>query len=60
MDRLLYTPEEVAHTLHVSRRKIYTLIRTGEIDSVKIGKCRRITRVALENFIERLINEAGA
>ena len=29
--------------LHVGRNKVYYLIRTGELRTIKIGKLRRIT-----------------
>ena len=34
----LYTPNEVADYLHVSRGTIYGLLRNNEIGSVKVGR----------------------
>jgi excisionase family DNA binding protein len=45
--RLLLRVEEVAEALALSRSAVYTLIRTGEIPAVKIG---RSTRVSLESL----------
>jgi excisionase family DNA binding protein len=49
-----YTVEEVARMLHVSRDKIYVLLRTGQLRSIKIGKLRRITDRHLAEFIATL------
>jgi excisionase family DNA binding protein len=37
--------------LHVSRDKVYYLLRTGQLRSLKIGKLRRITEQQLADFI---------
>jgi excisionase family DNA binding protein len=37
--------------LHVGRDKIYHLLRTGQLRSIKIGKLRRITEQQLAEFI---------
>lgn len=46
-----YTVEQVAEMLHVGRDKIYYLLRTGQLRSIKIGKLRRITEEQLAAFI---------
>ena len=46
-----YTVEEVAEMLHIGRDKVYYLLRTGQLRSLKIGKLRRITDQQLEAFI---------
>jgi excisionase family DNA binding protein len=53
----LLTVEETAELLHVGRDKVYYLLRTGQLGSVKIGKLRRISRMRIAKFVERL--EAG-
>ena len=42
-----YTVEQVAEMLHVGRDKVYYLLRTGQLHSLKIGKLRRITEQQL-------------
>jgi excisionase family DNA binding protein len=42
----LLTVEQAAEVLHVSRDKVYYLLRSGRLRSVKIGKLRRISRPA--------------
>jgi excisionase family DNA binding protein len=49
-----YTVEQVAKMLHISRDKIYYLLRTGQLRSIKIGKLRRITEQQLAEFIASL------
>ena len=36
-----YTVEQVAEMLHIGRDKVYCLLRTGQLRSMKIGKLRR-------------------
>ena len=52
-----YTVEQVAEILHVGRDKVYFLLRTGQLRSIKIGKLRRITSQHLAEFIASLEGE---
>lgn len=54
MDQLLLTPEEAAELLAVGRTKLYELLRTGALESVRIGAARRIPAAALTAYVERL------
>ncbi len=54
MNKLLLTPEAAAEMLSISRSKIYQLLATGEVASVRIGTSRRVPFDALVEFIERL------
>ena len=49
-----YTVEQVAKMLHIGRDKVYYLLRTGQLRSLKIGKLRRITEQQLAEFIASL------
>ncbi|RAY16728.1 transcriptional regulator [Actinomadura craniellae] len=49
-----YTVEQVAEKLQVGRDKVYFLLRTGQLRSIKIGKLRRITDDQLKEFIDSL------
>ena len=40
--------------LHVGRDKVYYLLRTGQLRSLKIGQLRRITEQQLAEFIASL------
>ena len=59
VERLLYTPEEAAKALAISRALVYDLVNRGEIRSLKIGASRRITPTALDEYIRRLSEEQG-
>lgn len=52
--RTLLAPAEAAELLGLGRTRIFALIRTGEVESVKIGRSRRIPRAALDDYIHRL------
>jgi excisionase family DNA binding protein len=49
-----YTVEQVAEMLSIGRDKVYYLLRTGQLRSIKIGKLRRITTQHLAEFIASL------
>ena len=53
-----YTVEQVAEMLHIGRDKVYYLLRTGQLRSIKIGKSRRITAKHLAEFIASLEDAA--
>ncbi len=52
--RLLYTPVEAAALLGLGRTKIYELLLSGELRSVRIGTARRIPAAALADFVASL------
>ena len=58
MERVLLTVHEVAEALHVGRSKVFDLIIAGELDSVKIGKLRRIPVTAVHDYATRLVEES--
>ncbi|MER6515117.1 MULTISPECIES: helix-turn-helix domain-containing protein [unclassified Nonomuraea] len=49
-----YTVEQVAEMLSIGRDKVYFLLRTGQLKSIKIGKLRRITDRQLSDFVSYL------
>jgi excisionase family DNA binding protein len=53
-DKLLYSPEEAADMLGVSRSQVFELIAQRQIESVKVGRLRRFPLDALTAYIERL------
>ncbi len=58
--RLVYSVEEAADLLGIGRTFMFHLVATGEIDSFKIGKRRKIPRDAIDGYIERLRSEQAA
>lgn len=47
----LLTVDQAAEILHISRDRLYYLIRSGELRSIKIGRLRRIAREWITEFI---------
>ena len=54
IEKLLLKPEEAAEMLSIGRSKVYELIGTGELASVRIGSSRRVPTDALIEFVTRL------
>lgn len=54
MDKLLLTPEEAGNVLSVGRTVVYELMARGWLESVTIGRSRRIPSDALTKFVELL------
>lgn len=48
--RILLTVEEAAQALRVGRTTVFHLIRTGALDSVRIGRLRRVPLDELHRF----------
>lgn len=56
----LLRAEDVARRLQIGRTKVYDLIRSGTLRSVKVGGCRRVTLGALADFIAQLDGRSAA
>lgn len=54
---LLLTVEEAARRLSIGRTTMYTLLKDGQVNSVRIGRLRRISTEALAAYISRLTAE---
>jgi excisionase family DNA binding protein len=54
MDKMLLTPSEAAQVLGVGRSKVYELMRSGALGSIRIDSCRRIPVDDLTSLIARL------
>jgi excisionase family DNA binding protein len=54
--RVLLTVAEAAQRLHIGKTKTYALVKTGEIESVLIGRLRRIHIDAIDSYTARLAN----
>jgi excisionase family DNA binding protein len=53
VQRLAYSPDEVAELLGISRELVHDLLRTGQLGSVKAGRRRLISKRHLEAFLAR-------
>ncbi len=59
-DRILLTVPEAAERLGLGRTFVYELVMRGKLESLKLGKARRIRSAALEAFVERQREEQTA
>jgi excisionase family DNA binding protein len=55
--RVLLTVEEAAEQLHIGKTKTYALVKTGELESVLIGRLRRIHIDAIRAYAARLVRQ---
>ena len=60
MPRLLLTVPEAAESLAISRSKLYELLASGDVASIRIDGSRRIPLTALEEYVSRLLAERTA
>jgi len=51
MEPLLMKPAEVMQALGIGRSLTYQLIASGELPSVRLGRCVRVPRVSLEQWV---------
>jgi excisionase family DNA binding protein len=56
-EKLLLSPEEAAHALGVGRSRVYDLMRTRQLLSVRIAKSRRVPVAAVHAYVERLTEQ---
>lgn len=54
---LLLTPKMAAARLSLAESTLYQLLTSGQIESVKIGRARRVPMDALTAYIDRLREE---
>jgi excisionase family DNA binding protein len=52
--RLLFTVEEAARVLGIGRTRMFELIQAGSVETVLIGRLRRIPLDALDDFVTGL------
>lgn len=53
--RVMYRVEEAAELLSLSRDRVYQLIRSNQLRSVRIGRARRVPARALDDYVARLM-----
>ena len=57
MTRQMLTVEEAAEVLSIGRTTMFALIRSGEIESVRIRHLRRVPADAIDAYLARLVAE---
>ncbi len=60
MTTAVLTVDQVAERLGISRWKVHDLIRSREIVSFKIGRCRRISESAVHAYISLQTEQEAA
>jgi excisionase family DNA binding protein len=60
MTRLLLTVPEAAEALAISRSKLYELLASGAVASIRIDGSRRIPLSALQEYVSKLLAERKA
>jgi excisionase family DNA binding protein len=60
LTKLLLTVEEAGAAIGLHRSKMYKLMDSGEVESIKIGKSRRIPAEALAAYVAALRDEQAA
>ncbi len=56
----VYTLDELAEFLHVTRRTLYNYIKGGKLKAVKIGREWRVTDEVLKEFLSKGKEEADS
>ena len=59
MDRLLLRPAEVAEAIGIGRSKVYELLASGDLPSIRVGGAIRVPVTALHAWIGRQLAERG-
>lgn len=59
VERLVYTVDEAAEALCLSRAGIYELIRSEQLRSMKAGRRRLVPVKALREYVERAMGGAA-
>ncbi len=55
--RLLYRPAEAAEAIGVSRSRVYELISSGDIPSIRVGGVVRVPVDSLREWVTRQLAE---
>jgi excisionase family DNA binding protein len=55
---VLLTVEEAAKRLRIGRTSMYRLLSTGEIETVTVGRLRRIPPECLAEYVAKLRHDA--
>jgi excisionase family DNA binding protein len=53
-DKVLYTVPEAADVLSLGSSKVWELVAAGRLESVKVGRARRVPADSLHRFVDSL------
>ena len=51
---MLFTVEQVAQILGIGRSTVFQLIKSEQIESIRLGRSRRIPVDAMQNYVDDL------
>lgn len=51
---VLFTPQQVAEMLNISRSHLYTVMAENKIKSITIGRSRRFTPEQINSFVSEM------
>ena len=54
---MLFTVEQVAQILGIGRSTVFQLIKSEQIESIRLGRSRRIPVDAMQNYVDELRGE---
>ena len=57
LTKMFYRPVEVAELLSLGRTKIFSLLKSGELISVKVGHSRLIHVASLEAYADKILGK---
>jgi excisionase family DNA binding protein len=57
---ILVSVADAAQLLSIGRTAVWELVRKQKIKSVKIGRTRRVPIAAIQDYIQRLLDEDAA
>jgi len=58
-DKRLLTVDEAAQRLGIGRSHAYIYVLRGELESVKLGRSRRVPADAIDEFVKKLRADQG-
>lgn len=53
LDQVFLKVDEIARVMRVSKMTVYRLIRTGELESIRIGRSYRVPEPAVHDFLKK-------
>lgn len=52
METMLLKPAEVASLLRIGRSLVYEMLASGELPSIRLGRCIRVPRESLQQWLK--------
>lgn len=50
----ILTPNQLKDLLNIGKNRVYKMLQTGEIESIKIGKQYRIPKRCIKDYIDQI------